>query len=237
MPYRMTPSVRHRAIEVHYYYYYYHQSVRQRVDSEPEPEPMIERCQLQTKIPLHGKRSLVACSCWTLIESWVFFISHFVCVCIIYFVFCNSRAVVTWKNKALLTYTYLLTLLVILQRKDTWNLVLVHLRKIPRSAGRKYRFSLQLYTNMHGFKYEFSKFFWGGAHRAPSQTPFPAQSQASPSILGRFASSVRAAPSIHTSNMFNNPSPNQGVLDQTLFSPNPNFLATPLDTIYRSKIT
>ena len=23
MPYRMTPSVRHRAIEVHYYYYYY----------------------------------------------------------------------------------------------------------------------------------------------------------------------------------------------------------------------
>ena len=28
MPYRMTPSVRHRAIEVHYYYYYY-VSVRQ----------------------------------------------------------------------------------------------------------------------------------------------------------------------------------------------------------------
>ena len=25
MPYRMTPSVRHRAIEVHYYYYYYKQ--------------------------------------------------------------------------------------------------------------------------------------------------------------------------------------------------------------------
>ena len=24
MPYRMTPSVRHRAIEVHYYYYYYY---------------------------------------------------------------------------------------------------------------------------------------------------------------------------------------------------------------------
>ena len=37
----------------------YHQSVRQRVDSEPEPE----RCQLHTKIPLHGKRLLVACSC------------------------------------------------------------------------------------------------------------------------------------------------------------------------------
>ena len=26
MPYRMTPSVRHRAIEVHYYYYYYYTS-------------------------------------------------------------------------------------------------------------------------------------------------------------------------------------------------------------------
>ena len=36
------------------------------------------------------------------------------------------------------------------------------------------------------------------------------------------------SPSIHPSNMFNNPTPNRGVLDQTLFSPNPNFLATPL---------
>ena len=56
---------------------------------------------------------------------------------------------------------------------------------------------------MHGFKYEFSKFFWGGAHRAPPQTPLPAQSQVSFSILGRLASSVRAAPLIHPSNMFN----------------------------------
>ena len=24
MPYRITPSIRHRAIEIHYYYYYYH---------------------------------------------------------------------------------------------------------------------------------------------------------------------------------------------------------------------
>ena len=31
--------------------------------------------------------------------------------------------------------------------------------------------------------------------------------------------------------MFNNPSSNRGVLDQTLFTPNPNFLATPLDPI------
>ena len=83
------------------------------------------------------------------------------------------------------------------------------------------------YTKMHGFKYEFSKFFWGGAHRAPPQTPYPAQSQASPSILGRLACSVRAASSIYPSNMFNNPIhlTNWGVLDQTLFSPNPNFLA------------
>ena len=115
--------------------------------------------------------------------------------------------------------------------KDTWNLVLVHLRKIPRSAGRKYRFSLPLYTKMHGFKYEFSNIFWGGAHRAR-----PPQSQTSPSILGRFASSVWAAPLIHPSNMFNNLSPNRVLLDQILFSPNSNFLATPLDPIYRSKI-
>ena len=27
-----------------------------------------------------------------------------------------------------------------------------------------YRFSLQLYTRMHGFKYKFSKNFWRGAH-------------------------------------------------------------------------
>ena len=48
-------------------------------------------------------------------------------------------------------------LLVALQRfhADTWNLVLVHLRKLPRSSGQKYRFSLQLYTKMHGFTYEF----------------------------------------------------------------------------------
>ena len=40
-------------------------------------------------------------------------------------------------------------------------------------TGRKFRFSLQLYSKMHGFKYEFSKFFWGGAHRAPSPDPLP----------------------------------------------------------------
>ena len=31
MPYRMTPSVRHRAIEVHYYYYYYYVSSETRI--------------------------------------------------------------------------------------------------------------------------------------------------------------------------------------------------------------
>ena len=83
----------------------------------------------------------------------------------------------------------------------------------------------------------FQNFSGEGLTEPPPQTPSPAQSQASPSILGRFAPSVRAAPSIHPSNMFNNLSLNRGVLDQTLFSPNPNFLATPLDPIYRSKIT
>ena len=78
----------------------------------------------------------------------------------------------------------------------------------------------------------------GSRTEPPPQTPPSlAQTQASSSILGRFAPSVRAAPSIHPSNMFNNPSPNRGVLDQTQFFPNPNFLATPMDPIYRSKIT
>ena len=55
---------------------------------------------------------------------------------------------------------------------------------------------------MNGFKFDFSKIFWGGAHRAPSPDPSPDFSraspsvQASPSILGRFAPSTRASPSI-----------------------------------------
>ena len=73
----------------------------------------------------------------------------------------------------------------------------------------------------------FQNFYGEELTEPPPQTPPRAQSQALPSILERFASSVWAAPSIHPSNMFDNPSPNRGVLDQTLFSPNPNFLATP----------
>ena len=69
----------------------------------------------------------------------------------------------------------------------------------------------------------FQKFSGEGLTELPSQTPPRAQSQASPSILGRFASSVRAAPSIHPSNMFHNPSLNRGVLDQTLFPQTPTF--------------
>ena len=67
---------------------------------------------------------------------------------------------------------------------------------------REVRFLLQLYSRLHGFKYEFSKVFWGGAHRSPSPDPSPAQARAppsiraSPSILGRFAPSVRALPLI-----------------------------------------
>ena len=70
--------------------------------------------------------------------------------------------------------------------------------------------------------------FSGEELTEPLPRPPPrAQSKALPSILGRLASSVRAAPSIHPSNIFSNPSPNRGVLDQTLFSPNLNILATP----------
>ena len=84
------------------------------------------------------------------------------------------------------------------------------------------RFSLQLYTRLHGFKYEFSKFSGEGLTEPPPQTPPPAQTRAPPSIraslsilgrfapsvrasslilLGRFAPSVRASPSIHPSDM------------------------------------
>ena len=59
---------------------------------------------------------------------------------------------------------------------DTWiwdrNLVLVH-PQYSWFCWEKYRFSLQLYTRMHGFKYEFSKIHtWGEAHQAPSPDPF-----------------------------------------------------------------
>ena len=73
----------------------------------------------------------------------------------------------------------------------------------------------------------FQNFFGEKLTELSPHTPPRARSQTLPSILGRFASSVRAAPSIHPSNMFDTPSPNRGVLDQTLFSPNPNFLITP----------
>ena len=62
---------------------------------------------------------------------------------------------------------------VVLQRSHAETPEIWHLREIPRSAGQKFRFSLQLYSKMHGFKYEFSKFVWGGAHRAPPKTPSP----------------------------------------------------------------
>ena len=98
---------------------------------------------------------------------------------------------------------------------------IVHLRKIPRSAGQKNRFSLQLYIHQNAwFQVWISEIFLGRWLGPPPQTP--AQSQGSLSILGRFASSVRAAPSIHPSNMFNNPSPNRGVLDQS-FPQTPTF--------------
>ena len=52
---------------------------------------------------------------------------------------------------------------------------------------------------MNGLKFDFSKLFWGGTHRAPPQTPpqIPAlvSSWASPSILIRFAPSTWVSPS------------------------------------------
>ena len=71
----------------------------------------------------------------------------------------------------------------------------------------------QICTKMNGFKFDFSKIFWGGAHRAPSPDPSPRFfsgfalgsgfalnsqalcNRASPSILGRFAPSIWASPS------------------------------------------
>ena len=79
--------------------------------------------------------------------------------------------------------------------KDTWNLVLVHLRKIPRSAGRKFRFSHQLYSKMHGFKYEFSKFFWRGAHWASSPNPL---SLLNLRLRRRFSGALRPRFVLHT---------------------------------------
>ena len=132
--------------------------------------------------------------------------------------------------------------LVVLQRspcKDTWNLVLVHLRKIPRSAWAKiliFRFNYTPKCMVSSVNFQN---FAGEGHTEPlPQTPSPHSiSVFAIDSRGRFASSVRAAPLIHPSNMFNIPSPNRGVLDQTLFSQNFNFLATPLDPIFRSNIT
>ena len=67
----------------------------------------------------------------------------------------------------------------------------------------------QICTKMNDFKFDFSKIFWGGAHRAPSPDPSPRFflglrprfglrpqfSGASRLRLGRFAPSIRAPPS------------------------------------------
>ena len=48
--------------------------------------------------------------------------------------------------------------------------------------GIQFYFVLQLCTKMNGSKFEFSKIFWRGAHRAPSPDPSPAMSRASPLV-------------------------------------------------------
>ena len=105
----------------------------------------------------------------------------------------------------------------VLQRshaKDTWNLVLVHLRKIPRSAGQKFRFSLQLYSKKHGFKNEFSNFCWGGAHRAPPQTLSPLNLR----FRRRFSGALHPRFGLHPPTcLMNDPSPNRGYLTKHCF--------------------
>ena len=72
---------------------------------------------------------------------------------------------------------------------------------------------------MHGFKYEFSKISWEGVSScSPSLFPRPLICSISGFALNSRAS-VRGLPPIHPSNMFINPSPNRGGLDQTLFPP------------------
>ena len=61
---------------------------------------------------------------------------------------------------------------------------------------------LQICTKMNGFKFDFSKIFWGGGSVSPLPRPLLGSPQASPSVwaspsvLGRFAPSTRALPSI-----------------------------------------
>ena len=59
---------------------------------------------------------------------------------------------------------------------------------------------LQICTKMIGFKFDFSKIFWEGAHPSPDASPAFSRAspsvRASPSIRGRFALSTRASPSI-----------------------------------------
>ena len=74
-----------------------------------------------------------------------------------------------------------------------WNVFHVFIKKKIIS-----RFQFQLYFRLNDLKFEIPVF--GKAHRAPSPDPFPTMSRclpsfrASPSNLGRFASSIRASP-------------------------------------------
>ena len=68
------------------------------------------------------------------------------------------------------------------------------------------RFLLQIYTRMHGFKYEFSKIFWGGAHRAPSPDPSPRLISGFALDSG-FALNSRALRALDSSFALNSPPP------------------------------
>ena len=81
-----------------------------------------------------------------------------------------------------------------------------------------------------------NRFFWGGAYRAP-QTPPPLNLRLRPWFSGALRPRFGLRPQFPLQHacLITYLRSNRGVLDQTLFSPNLNILATPLDPIYRSK--
>ena len=116
-------------------------------------------------------------------------------------------------------------------------MVCVHFRQILRSAtGERWKmfaWKVELYTRLHGFKYEFSKIFWGRAPQALFPDPSPTKFRASLSIrastsnLGCFVPSVCASPSIHSQYVWSFPQTRE-ITNKNISPLHLNFLATPL---------
>ena len=106
-----------------------------------------------------------------------------------YYVSCISR------SKALKDLRFTLQKFVQNILKHNIDEIFIYLEFI---SCNKYKYRVhsmpQICTKMNGFKIDFSKLFWGGAHRAPSPDPAPNFSRALPSF--RASPSVRALPSI-----------------------------------------